>query len=72
METQQMIPKKKDPKYNNSPEYNQMYYAKRKSEILSALKTKCKCELCDRVVSYQRMNGHQKTALCMSGRKSIS
>ena len=38
--------KKKDPKYNNSPEYNKKYYAKKRTEILSTLKAKCICELC--------------------------
>ncbi len=40
MEDQKMK-KPKDPKYNNSPEYNKNYYAKKRTEILSSLKTKC-------------------------------
>ncbi len=34
----QKIKKPKDPKYNNSPEYNKNYYATHKKEILSSLK----------------------------------
>ena len=37
----QKIKKPKDPKYNNSVEYNKIYYAKKRTEILSSLKTKC-------------------------------
>ena len=55
METQK-IKKLKDPKYNNSPEYNKAYYAKHKAAILQALKTKCICEECGRSVSYQRFH----------------
>ena len=29
----QKIKKPKDPKYNNSPEYNKKYYAKKRTEI---------------------------------------
>ena len=34
----QKIKKPKNPKYNNSVEYNKNYYAKKRSEILSSLK----------------------------------
>ena len=34
----QKIKKPKDPKYNNSPEYNKKYYASHKTEILTTLK----------------------------------
>jgi len=63
--------KKKDPKYNNSSEYNKAYYAKRREEILTTLKTKCICELCGRKVNYQNMNQHKTTQLCSNNRKSI-
>ncbi len=36
---EQKIKKPKDPKYNNSPEYNKAYYAKHRASILTALKT---------------------------------
>ena len=58
--------KKKDPKYNNSPEYNKKYYAKKRIDILTTLKAKCKCELCGRQVNYQKMNEHKKTKLCFN------
>ena len=58
--------KKKDKKYNNSPEYNKKYYAKKRIDILTTLKAKCKCELCGRQVNYQRMNEHKKTKLCLN------
>lgn len=63
-----MITKRKDPKYNNSPEYNKMYYAKHKSEILATIAAKCKCDLCGRTVSYQRLNLHKKAAICFNHR----
>ena len=63
--------KKKDKKYNNTPEYNKMYYTKRRSEILNNLKAKCICDLCGREVSYQRMIEHKKTVLCVRNRKPI-
>ena len=63
--------KKKDPKYNNSPEYNKTYYSKHKQEILDMLKVKCICELCGRETTYQRMKYHKTTTLCMKNRKPI-
>ena len=67
---EQKIKKPKDPKYNNSPEYNKAYYAKHKAAILQALKTKCICENCGRSVSYQRFHEHKKTKYCMSHKKT--
>ena len=69
METQK-IKKPKDPKYNNSVEYNKKYYASHKTEILSTLKTKCQCPDCGRIVSYARLNLHRKTDLCLRNKKS--
>ena len=63
--------KKKDPKYNNTPEYNKKYYAKRREDILNTLKTKCICDLCGRKVNYQRMNQHKTTKLCFNNQKSV-
>ena len=68
METQK-IKKLKDPKYNNSPEYNKAYYAKHRAAILSTLKTKCICEECGRSVNYQRLHEHKKTTYCMNHKK---
>jgi len=68
----QKIKKPKDPKYNNSVEYNKNYYAKKRTEILSSLKTKCTCPDCGRVVSYARLNLHRKTDLCMRNKKKRS
>ncbi len=69
MEDQKMK-KPKDPKYNNSVEYNKNYYSIKRTEILSSLKTKCTCPDCGRVVSYARLNLHRKTDLCMRNKKS--
>ena len=66
----QKIKKPKDPKYNNSPEYNKNYYAKKRTEILTTLKTKCECPDCGRVVSYARLNLHRKTDICLRNKKS--
>ena len=63
--------KKKDPKYNNSIEYNKSYYARKREEILTTLKTKCICEFCGRKVNYQNMNQHKTTRLCSNNRKNI-
>ena len=60
-----------DKKYNNSPAYNQEYYAKKRLEILATLKAKCICELCGRKVSYQRMKLHRDTELCLNNRTNI-
>ena len=67
---EQKIKKPKDPKYNNSPEYNKAYYAKHRASILKALKTKCVCDNCGRSVSYQRFHEHKKTKYCMSHKKT--
>ena len=69
METQK-IKKPKDPKYNNSVEYNKNYYASHKTEILSTLKTKCVCDECGRVVSYARLKLHRKTDICLRNKKT--
>ena len=61
----QKIKKPKDPKYNNSPEYNKNYYATHKKEILSSLKAKCVCDECGRVVSYSRLRQHKMTDICL-------
>jgi hypothetical protein len=66
----QNIKKHKNPKYNNSVEYNKNYYAKKRTEILSSLKTKCECPDCGRIVSYARLNLHRKTDLCLRNKKS--
>jgi hypothetical protein len=66
----QKIKKTKDPKYNNSVEYNKNYYAKKRTEILCSLKTKCTCPDCGRIVSYARLNLHRKTELCLRNKKS--
>ena len=66
----QKIKKPKNPKYNNSPEYNKKYYASHKTEILLSLKTKCECPDCGRIVSYARLNLHRKTDLCLRNKKS--
>ena len=66
----QKIKKPKDPKYTNSPEYNKKYYAKKRTEILSTLKTKCTCPDCGRIVSYARLNLHRKTDLCLRNKKN--
>jgi hypothetical protein len=68
----QKIKKPKDPKYNNSPEYNKKYYASHKTEILSTLKTKCQCPDCGRTVSYARLNLHRKTDICLRNKKNRS
>jgi len=68
METQK-IKKPKDPKYNNSVEYNKNYYSKKRTEILSTLKTKCTCPDCGRIVSYARLNLHRKTDICLRNKK---
>ena len=68
------IPKEKkikDKKYNNTPEYNKKYYAKRREDILKTLATKCICELCGRQVNYQNMNQHKTTKLCFNNRKDV-
>ena len=67
---EQKIKKPKDPKYNNSPEYNKAYYAKHKASILNALKTKCKCEECGRVVSFSRLRQHKLTDICLRNTKT--
>ena len=67
---EQKIKKPKNPKYNNSPEYNKAYYAKHKGEILSSLKTKCTCDECGRVVSYSRLQLHKKTNICLRNTKT--
>ena len=69
METQK-IKKPKDPKYNNSVEYNKNYYASHKTEILSTLKTKCTCPDCGRIVSYARLKLHRKTDICLRNKKT--
>jgi hypothetical protein len=66
----QKIKKPKDPKYNNSVEYNKNYYASHKTEILSTLKTKCTCPDCGRIVSYARLNLHRKTDICLRNKKT--
>ena len=66
----QTIKKTKDPKYNNSVEYNKNYYAKKRTEILCSLKTKCTCPDCGRIVSYARLNLHRKTDICLRNKKS--
>ena len=66
----QKIKKPKDPKYNNSPDYNKKCYAKKRTEILSSLKTKWECPDCGRIVSYARLNLHRKTDLCLRNKKS--
>ena len=66
----QKIKKPKDPKYNNSPEYNKKYYAKKRTEILCSLKTKCQCPDCGRIVSHSRLNLHRKTDICLRNKKS--
>ena len=66
----QKIKKPKNPKYNNSVEYNKNYYAKKRTEILSSLRTKCECPDCGRIVSYARLNLHRKTDLCLRNKKS--
>ena len=67
---EQKIKKPKDPKYNNSPEYNKKYYARKRTEILSTLKTKCQCPDCGRIVSYARLNLHRKTDICLRNKKN--
>ena len=67
---EQKIKKPKDTKYNNSPEYNKAYYTKHKAAILNALKTKCTCPDCGRIVSYARLNLHRKTDICMRNKKT--
>ena len=71
MEDQKMK-KPKDSKYNNSPEYNKAYYLKHKAAILNALKTKCKCDECGRVVSYSRLRKHKETDICMRNTNLLS
>ena len=66
----QKIKKPKNPKYNNSPEYNKKYYASHKTEILLSLKTKCECPDCGRIVSYSRLNLHRKTDICLRNKKT--
>ena len=66
----QKIKKPKNPKYNNSPEYNKKYYASHKTEILLSLKTKCECPDCGRIVSYSRRNLHRKTDICLRNKKN--
>ena len=66
----QKIKKPKDPKYNNSPEYNKNYYATHKKEILSSLKAKCVCDECGRVVSYSRLRQHKMTDICFRNKKT--
>ena len=66
----QKIKKPKDPKYNNSPEYNKNYYAKKRTEILCSLKTKCTCPDCGRIVSYSRLKLHRKTDYCLNKKKT--
>ena len=53
-----------------SPEYNKAYYTKHKAAILNALKTKCKCDECGRVVSYSRLRKHKQTDICMRNTKT--
>ena len=65
----QKIKKTKDPKYNNSVEYNKNYYAKKRTEILTTLKTKCECPDCGRLVSYSRLRLHRKTDICLRNKK---
>ncbi len=66
----QKIKKPKDPKYNNTKEYNKKYYASHKTEILSTLKTKYICPDCGRIVSYSRLKLHRKTDICLRNKKS--
>ena len=61
----------KDPKYNNTPEYNKDYYNKHKKELLEKLNKKCICEYCGRTVSKQRMRQHEETAICLKNRQRI-
>jgi hypothetical protein len=61
--------KTKNTKYNNSVEYNKNYYEKKRTEILSSLKTKCECPDCGRIVSYARLNLHRKTDICLRNKK---
>ena len=67
MEVKQKKPK--DKKYNNTPEYNKKYYAKKRTEILCSLKTKCQCPDCGRIVSHSRLNLHRKTDICLRNKK---
>ena len=66
----QKIKKPKDPKYNNTKEYNKKYYASHKTEILSTLKTKCICPDCGRIVSYSRLKLQRKTDYCLNNKKT--
>jgi hypothetical protein len=60
--------KKKDPKYNNSIEYNANYYLLHREETIKRLITKTECELCCRFVNYQRLPMHRLTGLCINNR----
>ena len=71
METEIIIKKNKDPKFNNTPEYNKEYYTKHKKEILDVLNAKCICEHCGRQTSEHRMRQHKETKLCLKKRKTI-
>ena len=50
--------------------YNKKYYARKRTEILTTLKTKCECPDCGRLVSYARLNLHRKTDICLRNKKS--
>ncbi len=72
MEEQKIKDKKpKDPKYNNSPEYNKAYYAKHKASILNTLKTKCKCDECGRVVSFSQLKSINRLIFVREIQKQI-
>ena len=47
-------------------EYNKLYYSKNKDRVLSMLKKKVTCELCNRSVSHQNLKKHMQTEYCKS------
>lgn len=56
----------KKPKKKNSVEYNKNYYATNKDKISEKMKSKVKCQYCDKETTYQHLYRHQLTKLCKS------
>ena len=71
MEPVIIIKKKKDPKFNNTPEYNKEYYAKHKREIL-AQERDLRCIKCKMYLSSLRETNKQTTNEATQRDRSLS
>lgn len=45
-------------------EYNKKYYAEHKKQIIEKLCSKVECPFCNRLIIYNHLEKHKKTALC--------